>query len=264
MKCLSPVYSSINHRYVPCGQCYYCRQRKRYEWSCRSIMERLTWEHGYFITLTYNNDNLPSDGGVSYEHADYFVDNLRKFFHQSDIGFSYYLMSEYGGKSLRPHYHMHLFTDASFDFVKKAVDRFWTKGFIKYGTSTLKSILYTSAFHLIPKEHNLPYPKKNFHIFTRGLGKSFVDKHKKYYLEHDRKHFEFGGFKFGLPPYIRDKFGFPHDDIMNLRIDDIQYEFYLGKIKSGVHDNLFVQWEQYKLNLNRKLIVNALKNKSKI
>lgn len=206
MKCLQPIWSKKRNAFVPCNDCYFCKTRKKFEWVSRLLMERYSYDNGYFITLTYNNDNLPSDSGVSYAHADYFLDELRKKFKNARFGFSYYLMSEYGGRSRRPHYHMHLLTDAPLSFVNSTVSNLWKKGFIKIGTSTLKSIFYTSAFHLLPKEHKeANYPRPNFHIISRGLGKSYIEQHRDYYNATGRKKFEVMGFSFNLPPYILHK-----------------------------------------------------------
>lgn len=263
MKCLSPRFSSVQNAYVPCGQCYYCRQRKKYEWVCRSLMERFSFDNGYFITLTYDNEHLPEDRGVSKWHAKYFLDEMRKVFLAHEIPYSYYLMSEYGGRSQRAHYHMHLFTDAPLSFVSSVVSSLWKYGFNKIGTTTLKSVLYTSAFHLLPKEHMDKYPKPNFHMMTRGLGKNFVDKWKSYYQQHDRRVFEFSGFKFNLPPYIRDSFGLPKDSFTTRDLDlwSVKNEFYLGRIKEGRHSRIYVDWDLFVNHMNNKLVVKGLKNK---
>ena len=49
---------------VPCGQCWSCRLARSREWATRLIKEatNLPEEQRTFITLTYNNENLPKDG----------------------------------------------------------------------------------------------------------------------------------------------------------------------------------------------------------
>lgn len=44
---------------VPCGKCIVCRQNRSAEWSARLVHESQYWEKKCFITLTYNNDNVP-------------------------------------------------------------------------------------------------------------------------------------------------------------------------------------------------------------
>lgn len=265
MKCLQPIWSKKRNAYVPCNNCYFCKTRKKFEWTSRVLMERYSYDNGFFITLTYNNENLPKDGGVSYAHADYFIDELRKKFKDARFGFSYYLMSEYGGRSRRPHYHMHLLTDAPLSFVNHVVSKLWNKGFIKIGNSTLKSVLYTSAFHLLPKEHiDSNYPRPNFHIISRGLGKSYIEQHRDYYNATGRRKFDVLGFSFNLPPYIlhklnvdnlysladldlpkfrRDFFarsdaqGFSYKETLDAYAGILDY-FYQKSIKSGLKNSL--------------------------
>lgn len=44
---------------VPCGQCIECRLASSREWALRIMLEAQAYEHNYFLTLTYNDDNLP-------------------------------------------------------------------------------------------------------------------------------------------------------------------------------------------------------------
>lgn len=224
-------------------------------------MERLSFKNGFFITLTYNNESLPVDGGVSYKDAKYFLDELRKSVRL--FGFSYYFMSEYGGRNKRPHYHMHLFTDAPLSTVRDSVSKLWKLGFIKIGRSTLKSVLYTSAFHLLPKEHiKTNYPKPNFHIMSNGLGRSWADKYGDFCLDYNCNTFTFDGWKFNLPPYVRNRIGLPGGDIRKLDlfsefnscIDDLHRRGFFGV-------DALEQWEVYKDLKNEQLLIKGLKYK---
>ncbi len=64
--CLNP----INRSYVnylgsrksaacACGHCLECAQKYQNDWSFRLSCEAIYWEHVYFVTLTYDNENLP-------------------------------------------------------------------------------------------------------------------------------------------------------------------------------------------------------------
>lgn len=64
--CLNP----INRSYVnylgsrksaacACGHCLECAQKYQNDWSFRLSCEAIYWKHVYFVTLTYDNDNLP-------------------------------------------------------------------------------------------------------------------------------------------------------------------------------------------------------------
>lgn len=265
MKCLNPVYSSSRHAYVPCGQCYFCTNRKKYEFVVRCLLERVSYKHGYFITLTYDNEHLPSNKGVSYPDADYFLDNFRRHFHRNGFLFSYYLMSEYGGKSNRPHYHMHLFSDAPLIFVSSSLFSYWKNGFHKIGRTTLKSILYTSAFHLLPKEFRNNYPVSNFHIFSRGLGYGYFKDRlvSSYYKDNERVVFDYAGQSFHLPPYIIKKLGICNNrDLRSLNLHEVKNAFYLKKIEDGMHSGIWKQWEFFVNHLEEKQRKQGLKSNS--
>ena len=263
MKCLNPIWSRRRHAFVPCNDCYYCKMRKKYEWTCRVIMERLYYKYGYFVTLTYDDLHLPSNKGVSYAHADYFLDRLRDCFKTCNLGFSYYLMSEYGGRSQRPHLHMHLLTDMPQLQVSVMISHLWKHGFIKIGCSTLKSILYTSAFHLLPKEHKNAYPVPNFHIISRGLGKNYADEHADFNFSNNRKVFEFGGFKFNLPPYVSKRMGFMSEKkLQDLDLNEVYRNFMASCDEKGFDfKESMRQWYQYCNNFYDKMIKQGLKNK---
>ena len=48
---------------VPCGKCVLCRDKKAREWSFRATCENVFSESiPLFLTLTYNNENLPKHG----------------------------------------------------------------------------------------------------------------------------------------------------------------------------------------------------------
>lgn len=42
-----------------CGHCLECAQKYQNDWSFRLSCEAIYWQHVYFVTLTYDNDNLP-------------------------------------------------------------------------------------------------------------------------------------------------------------------------------------------------------------
>lgn len=64
--CLNPIHRSyVNYlgyrRSVacPCGKCLECVRQYQNDWSFRLSAEACEWKHLYFVTLTYDNDNLP-------------------------------------------------------------------------------------------------------------------------------------------------------------------------------------------------------------
>lgn len=93
---------------VPCGKCVLCRDKKAREWSFRATCENVFSESiPLFLTLTYNNENLPKHG-VFKEEVQLFLKRLRisldRLHYKHNL--RYFACAEYGSKSKRPHYHM--------------------------------------------------------------------------------------------------------------------------------------------------------------
>lgn len=105
---------------IPCGKCIGCRLEYSRQWANRCMLELQDHESAYFVTLTYNDGNLPktwytdSDTGEAFQAAtlvkrdvQLFMKRLRKAFDDQHIRF--YCAGEYGDESMRPHYHLILF-----------------------------------------------------------------------------------------------------------------------------------------------------------
>lgn len=87
---------------VGCGKCEMCRNKKSSEIVRRLQFHSTTYKSNpYFVTLTYDDVNCPSDG-VCRRHVQLFLKKLRLEY--KDITFAY--CSEYGSRSYRPHYHL--------------------------------------------------------------------------------------------------------------------------------------------------------------
>lgn len=263
MKCLNPLLSkrSIPFHYVPCGQCYYCRLRVRNEWVCRILLEKAVSKSSFFVTLTYDNEHLPDNFGVNREHIKSFIDSLRRRFLKDGVKMRFYLMSEYGGRTKRPHYHAHIFLDRDVDkqtFYNYLV-RYWKHGFVHVGRTTIKSVFYTTKFHVLPKEHFHIYPVKNFHVVSSGLGSEWVNRYGKWYLDNSLKYFQIGDRKMNFPNYIAKKIGFLPSDPQALNLFSEFNSFADRQHHLGVFGvDVLVNWEDHKNFLNSSLIVKGL------
>lgn len=99
---------------APCGKCPGCRMDRAKEWCDRLCLEYYDNDcRAVFLTLTYNNDNLPiyntPDGYYStLDKSDWqaFMKRLRNRF-SSKIRF--FACGEYGPTTHRPHYHAIIF-----------------------------------------------------------------------------------------------------------------------------------------------------------
>jgi hypothetical protein len=105
MQCKKP-FRNKQGDYCPCGKCLPCRVRLRDDWSTRLLLE------SYFdprpqiwLTLTYNDRNLPPDNSLTYDDISSFLKRLR--YYSKNLRF--FCAGEYGTTStLRPHYHLYI------------------------------------------------------------------------------------------------------------------------------------------------------------
>ncbi len=172
-------------------------------------------DHNSFITLTYDEKNLPPDLGLRKSHWQLFVKKLRKWgdkFGQTKI--KYLHSAEYGDEHKRPHYHACLFgcnfPDKKFwktrdDYnihTSNILDILWGKGFTTVGDVNWQSAAYVARYALkkingnqrnIPDEKTGLYHYERTHLHTGqivevlpeystqsrnpGLGKNFLTKY---------------------------------------------------------------------------------------
>lgn len=141
---------------VPCGRCIGCRLEYSRQWAIRCVHEAQMHDQNCFLTLTYNDENLPTDRSVHKEHVQKFVRSLRKRGLQKKI--RYFACGEYGELKQRPHYHLIIF---GYDFPDKMLwsmsngnalyrseflESVWTKGFATIGDVTFESAAYVARY----------------------------------------------------------------------------------------------------------------------
>lgn len=155
---------------IPCGQCRGCRLEYSRQWAIRIHHENQLHENSAFITLTFNNDNLPADHSINKKDLQNFFKNLRKIIYPKKI--RYFACGEYGGKRGRPHYHaiifgydfpdreLHTVTERGDALYKsKTLDRAWNKkGWALIGDVTFESAAYCARYIMKKQKGN----KKNF------------------------------------------------------------------------------------------------------
>lgn len=164
-----------SHRFiVPCQKCKHCRLMNARQWAMRCMHEASLHNRNSFITLTYNNANLPSNGSLDVEVFKLFMKRLRKrfagdkmlriypsFFKKSGIRF--YHCGEYGEKFRRPHYHAILFGcdfPDKYEFIPKGrkpvngiryyrspiLEDLWPFGYSVIGDVTFESASYVARY----------------------------------------------------------------------------------------------------------------------
>jgi hypothetical protein len=109
-----------------------------------------------FITLTYDNENVPWDGSLVKEHFQKFMKRLRKHYAPKKI--RYYHCGEYGEENERPHYHACLFgldfddrmaysaTNNVITYTSETLEKIWGKGFCTVGELNYETAAYTARY----------------------------------------------------------------------------------------------------------------------
>lgn len=139
---------------VPCGQCIGCRLERSRQWAIRNLHENQMHDYSCFITLTYDDDNLPYGGTLVLDHFQKFMKRLRKahgkirFFH----------CGEYGETTFRPHYHALIYgwkpddptlfarTDEYNLYSSGVLTDVWGYGHATFGDVTFDTAAYTSRY----------------------------------------------------------------------------------------------------------------------
>lgn len=146
---------------VPCGKCAACLMSYRRDWIVRLKKEADASVYSIFVTLTYADEFIPACG-VSKEDVQAFFARLRdKLKKRYGIKVRYYITSEYGPTTFRPHYHALLFFDGFVPEVASVLLEAWQKGFVYVGTVESRSIGYCASYHITkggyPKGQNKPF-----------------------------------------------------------------------------------------------------------
>lgn len=189
MTCLHPV--RLPTGFVPCGKCVECLKRRQREWFIRLEQECLVASSAFFVTLTYGDEFLFFDSGiavVSRRDCQLFFKRLRKTLAPDKI--RYFLCSEYGPTTLRPHYHIILFNFPVEKFdVYETILSSWRKGFVKVDPISSARLNYVAKYvvcgYVLPEfldtKSRRPFSLQSRHP---GIGASYlsdrnVERHRR-------------------------------------------------------------------------------------
>lgn len=208
MQCYSPIkLKSMD--VVPCGRCPACLSNRRSDWFVRMKVQMKTAIKPKFITLTYDEINVPyNDVGMTLVKEDIqkFIKRLRK---NSGKGLKYYCVGEYGGKFKRPHYHIIIFNLVPIDDGKlqeEIVSDAWKKGSIHFGEVTDASINYVTSYIINPVKEYTGI-QKPFSLMSKGIGKNYIEDYKEHHKGDINRMciVEENGKSRPLPRYYKDK-----------------------------------------------------------
>lgn len=196
---------------LPCGQCIGCRLERSRQWAMRCLHEASLYKQNCFLTLTYDDEHLPTRGMLDYPAFQKFLKRLRK--HAAPTRPRFYMCGEYGPENWRPHYHACIF---GFDFPDKkyhakspsgeriyrsaSLEKLWPFGFSSIGAVTFESAAYVARycvqkitghnarFHYrridSAGEYHLP-PEFNRMSLKPGIGARWLEKYQLDVYPHD-------------------------------------------------------------------------------
>lgn len=146
---------------VPCGGCVGCRVDRSRQWAVRLMHESKLHELKCFLTLTYDDLNLPSTGSLDKKHVPEFLKRLRRrhSYHNNGAKLRYFYCGEYGDATARPHYHAIVFGCDFADkrphskgsqgdqlYTSKLLDDIWSFGNCYIGSVTAESCGYVARY----------------------------------------------------------------------------------------------------------------------
>lgn len=211
-----PDMQDIRVRYVPvaCGNCIECRKAKAREWQVRLNEELKQTKYPYFITLTFEANNLKllckkygikESNAVAGKAVRMFLERVRKEYKKS---IKHWLITELGqDKSERIHLH-------GIFFMEYPINNEWLNKYWKYGiTDTGQYCNSRTINYIIKYVTKIDAKHKNFkpQIFcSKGLGSNYITefaKQKHKYKGADTKDYYTlpNGARVNLPIYYRNK-----------------------------------------------------------
>lgn len=155
---------------LPCGRCIGCRLDRSRDWALRCVHESKLYDQNSFITLTYDDNQLPPGCSLVPEHLQLFWKRLRRAI--EPVRIRYFACGEYGddedlahrskfgGNVGRPHYHALIFNydfpDKVFFkkrpfgdiFTSKILAKAWPFGHSSIGALSFRSAGYVARYSL--------------------------------------------------------------------------------------------------------------------
>ncbi len=186
---------------VPCSGCIGCRTDRRKEWAARIMHEASLYKSNSFLTLTYNDENVPNDGSLVKSHHQNFMKRLRQRYPKTKI--KYYMCGEYGDYTARPHYHTALFNLSFPDeilyshnhglplYTSEILEKTWRQGFATIGTLDYEAAEYIAGY-VVKKitgpqaddhyrrydQYGNPYwLQEEYNAMSKGIGEAWFTKY---------------------------------------------------------------------------------------
>lgn len=138
---------------IKCGKCIECRKAKMLEMQKRLKKEFEISKEAYFLTLTYDNENIKK---LNIRDMQLFIKKMRK-----QYKLKYFYVGELGETTRRPHYHCIIFAEMPKDlketittkkgykqYESQIIQKIWNKGIIRISKLEKPLIAYITKYML--------------------------------------------------------------------------------------------------------------------
>ncbi|QCQ85063.1 replication initiator protein [Blackfly microvirus SF02] len=250
---------------VPCGKCIPCLVNKRSDWCFRLEREHRVSKSAMFVTLTYDEKHLRTNGSLDKRDLQLFLKRLRRRDESSRI--RYYAVGEYGSRFGRPHYHLLLFNSVESDVRMAWLDsRGVPIGAVHVGLVSSASIAYVTKY-MIQKDDYPDGVEKPFATMSRryGIGGHYLtDQMVAWHRLNDANYVvRVGNEKGRLPRFYRDKIWYSEYDRGRISAAALA----LTKANEEKENSYYMleygdRWAEYKCKA-LELVLNRVKQKVK-
>lgn len=220
---------------LPCGKCERCIERRKMEWGFRMEQELKVCKTAYFITLTYNNKNVPYNETMYDKETkqevikkryykktlnrydlEKFIKRLRQNHKRTgdtkesvwnnlkkEDKIKFYAAGEYGEDRFRPHYHLIIYNTS-----EQAILKSWKLGSIDIQKASSRTIGYLMKYLDKRIGAEKDYTKaKEFNTMSEGIGKNYITKNKDWHRRNIDVLFvtNSNGVRIPMPKYYRNQ-----------------------------------------------------------
>lgn len=277
---------------IVCGRCIGCRLEKSRQWAMRLVNESTLHSQNCFITLTYNDENLPSDMSLDKKVFQDFMKSLRhkiapikiRFYACGEYGVDQELLKEGIYAIGRPHYHAIIFgydfpdrvplsrsPDGKMLYESAELNKVWGNGFASLGTVEFDSCAYVARYcmkkitgddaidhyqYFDPESGEIHLREPEFPLMSRrpGIGKKYFEKFK---TDFEKGFITVNGRKVQLPKYY-DQLLEASDPFL---MDDIK-AYRLEIALANKEENSFIEY--CRGNTKERILKRKLKPREKL
>lgn len=165
---------------LPCGKCLDCKISKARLWAVRCTLEASLYDDNCFVTLTFDEDHLPSSGDEVFEKVQTFIHSMR------DRGyvFRYFGCIERGSLNKRLHAHLIIFGQ-DFEINRfgssDIVNQCWPYGYNRVDPCNYSTCNYVARY--TTKKFDVDPDERIFMSTRPGIGFGWFKKHPDIFVD---------------------------------------------------------------------------------